>query len=126
MSSQSFYRTLPHSKRSSHALAFQKRRQCGPALQLSISRSVTSEPFPTLGHSVPSHTKARMRQTLAAVFMLLTSYTGHSWLGDRLSAAAVIQSTACFSWLSIQSECPANGLPHVTRKSQKHTAVDTW
>lgn len=107
MSSQSFYRTLPHSKRSSHALAFQKRRQCGPALQLSISRSVTSEPFPTLGHSVPSHTKARMRQTLAAVFMLLTSYTGHSQLGDRLSAAAddPVHSMLLMAFYSVRVPC---------------------
>lgn len=40
------------------------------------------------GRAVPCQAKARTRQTVAVVFMVPTSYIGHSWLVVGMSAAA--------------------------------------
>lgn len=75
----------------------------------------------------PCQAKARARQTVAAVFMVpfivaILDILGLVWGWVELQAT---QSAACLWWLFIQSECPTNGLPHVTMTSQTRTAVTT-
>lgn len=70
---------------------------------------------PKLG---PSREKLQFSCCPPAIMVIL----GLVWGSAQLQRT---QSTACFWWLFIQSECPTNGLPHVTRMSQTHTAVAT-
>lgn len=89
-----------------------------PLLHPSFSRGVTSERFPVPGRG--------RGQTEAAVFswclLAISDTLGPAWGRVQLQTT---QSTACFWWLFIQSECPTNGLPHVTRTSQTRTAAAT-